>query len=173
MVPLCTSQKSKNCQKPEKKTKQSSGGNKILGGPRGGRVHKDIEAVLGKGGKSKRLASKDPTQLMKNLNASKPSGKNDEDKIENYLSQVIGATDEMSAAFSGIEKKKDSYGRIGWHIKSTFKTHHALFFIFDAVRGAINAGLFDLDEKVRIGAASGGSVVYHVKSESEKWNEKA
>ena len=158
----------------EEKPKRASHSNKVVGNVGRGDIPKAIKDALGGGGKATRLASSDPAQLMKNLKVSRPHGKDDEEKLESYIGSAISSTKEMSAVFSGPEKMTDSQGRTGFLVRvSELKPRDAHVFVYDAVRGAANAGYLDLDGIVRVDATSGGSLAYGVGKESERWNEKA
>jgi hypothetical protein len=165
-------------EKPKEKSKSSSGkGSKVLGGPSGGTYSKELRDIFtadgGSAAKANRLAVTDPQRLVKNLNISRPRGDDDKEKVENLLQDALTSTDAMKAAFGGLSNQEDGQGRWGYLVKNETLTNDrdATLFVFDTLRGAVNAGLLELDNAVRVTESSGGALVYTVESKSARWNQ--
>ena len=156
----------------EDKKSKKSGGNTVLGGPGGGNYSEVMKAVFGGGKKADRLAERNPSKLMNNLNVSGVAGGDDQSRAEDLLSKAVGGTDAMSEAFNEPEEKKDSQGRWGFYIanKGLDKDRYAVLFVYDTVRGAVKSGTLKLDAKVKVEAAKGGALVYGVDSDRDKWD---
>jgi len=160
-------------EEPKPKRKKSRTGKKVHGGPRGGDYSAVMKKVFGGGKKADRLAESKPGQLMKNLNVTNVAGNNDQKLIETLLSKAVKGTKEMSEVFSEPQEKKDSAGRWGYFVAAKgLEGRYALLFIYDTVRGAVNAGVLKLDGDVRADAAQGGALVFGVEEKDEKWDQK-
>jgi len=104
------------------------------------------------------LATKDPKQLMKNLEVS--SGGSNFDGAGKIIQQAIGGAEVMQLAYGGV-KKVSKGGNPGLRISmGELNARNGAKFLHHTLMGAMKAGLLKSNEPLQIQVDGEGVVVY-------------
>jgi len=158
--------------KPKPKESSASGQGKLYGGPGGGRRPAWLDDIIGKGKKADRLASTNPGKLMQNLGVGQASGETTIKRVENLIDNARNGSPVFGKAIGKGKMEEDGQGRKGILVPNLAlpKDQHAAVFIYDTVRGAIGAGTLKLSGHLRLEVTQGGTRIYNVRNDKERWN---
>lgn len=159
----------------EKEETKSRGRGKVLGGTGQGNYPTWVKEIFagedGSTAKAKRLASVNPGKLMSSLKAQTGSGDSTLKRADAVVESVRRANSTFAEAIGRGEDKEDSEGKKGYFYPNAGlpQDRQSTLFVFDTVRAAAAVGLIKMDGHIRIEPTSGGTMMYQVRNNSDRW----
>lgn len=158
----------------EEKPKRVGRG-KVFGGTGQGNYPAWVKEIFagedGSTAKAKRLASMNPGKLMSNLKAQHGSGDATLERANNVINSVRRANDVFNQAIGAGEQQERS-GKKGYFYPNAGlpQDRQSTLFVFDTVRAAAATGLIKMDGHIRIEPHSGGTIMYQVENDRDRWD---
>ena len=158
----------------EEKPKRRGPG-KVLGGTGQGNYPNWVKEIFagedGSVAKAKRLAASNPGKLMSNIGARNGHGETTLDRANNVVEGVRRANKVFGEAIGQGEEQERS-GKKGYFYPNAGlpQDRQSTLFVFDTVRAAATVGYIKMDGHIRIEPYSGGTIMYQVENDKDRWN---
>ena len=158
---------------PPKESPKSGG--RVFGSVGRGRLPKEIAEVFagedGSAAELKRLASTNPTKLMKNLKVSRGVGNTTLERAKSLIENARNGTEVFGQAIGPAEEIESTSKRVGAYFpnKGLPNTRLANLFIFDTLRGAATSGYIKMTGHLRVEEFQNGVLVYNVTNAGDRW----
>jgi len=172
---LLREEKEESNDKKEEEDKPKGRG-QIFGGIGRGDIPKWVKEIFagedGSAAKAKRLASVNPGKLMSNLKAQRGSGKTTLERANSLVESVRNSNDSFKAAIGRGEEREDAGGRKGYFYSNAGldQDRQSTLFVFDTVLAGSTVGYVEMSGHLRIEPVAGGSLMYNVVNNGDRWN---
>jgi len=159
----------------EKPKESSSSGGRVFGSVGRGRLPKEIAEIFagedGSAAEPKRLASTNPTKLMKNLKVSRGNGNTTLERAMSLIANAQQGTEAFGQAIGAVQEIESPGKRKGAYFPNGGLPNNRLanLFIFDTLRGAAAAGYIKMTGHLRVEEFQSGVLVYNVTNEGDRW----
>ena len=171
---LLREEKEEPKEKEEKEERKGPG--RIFGGIGRGDIPKWVKEIFagedGSAAKAKRLATVNPGKLMSNLRAQRGSGKTTLERANSLVENVRNANEAFKSAIGTGEKREDANGREGYFYANAGldQDRQSTLFVFDTVLAGSTVGYVEMTGHLRIEPVGGGSLMYNVVNDGDRWN---
>ena len=108
---------------------------------------------------------------MSTLRAQTGSGDSTLKRADAVVESVRRANSTFAEAIGKGEDQEDSEGKKGYFYPNAGlpQDRQSTLFVFDTVRAAASVGLIKMDGHIRIEPTSGGTMMYQVRNNSDRW----